>query len=109
MKKTLLNFALVCAVASLSAQQQKTIGSVERLGPEMDLYVPKDAVIEILAEGFGWSEGPLWVNELNALLFSDVPMNKIYRWDEKNGLSVFLEPSGYTGIAPASKKEGPMG
>ncbi len=109
MKKTLLNFALVCAVASLSAQQQKTIGSVERLGPEMDLYVPKDAVIEILAEGFGWSEGPLWVNELNALLFSDVPMNKIYRWDEKNGLSVFLEPSGYTGIAPASKKGGANG
>ena len=77
---------------------------IERLLPEMNEYVAPGAKIEILAEGFGWSEGPVWVDRLNAVLFSDVPDNKIYKWDEKNGLSVFLDPSGYTGIAPRGKK-----
>ncbi|MEC9195820.1 MAG: SMP-30/gluconolactonase/LRE family protein, partial [Bacteroidota bacterium] len=35
---------------------------------------------------------------------SDVPGNKIYQWDKKNGLSIFLSPSGYTGIAPRGDK-----
>jgi len=93
-------------ITSLSSQQKRTIGSVDRLLPEMNQYVAPGAQIEILSEGFGWSEGPVWVSRLNALLFSDVPANKIYQWDEKNGLSVFLNPSGYTGIAPREKKGG---
>ena len=40
--------------------------------------IDTNATIEILAKGFWWSEGPLWVDELQALLFSDVPANKIY-------------------------------
>ena len=109
MKTRFLSFLVACMVASLSAQQKRTIGSVERLSPEMDLYVPKGAQVEILAEGFGWSEGPVWVDELNAVLFSDVPNNKIYQWSQANGLAVFLDPSGYTGIVPASKKGGSNG
>jgi len=42
-------------------------------------------------------------------LFTDVPENKLYRWDETNGLSVFLNPSGYTGYAPNEKKAGGNG
>jgi gluconolactonase len=42
-------------------------------------------------------------------LFTDVPENKLYRWDEANGLSVFLNPSGYTGYAPNEKKAGGNG
>ena len=41
--------------------------------------------------------------------FSDVWNNKAYRWDDKNGLSVFLDPSGFTGIVPANKKAGSNG
>ena len=88
---------------------QKTIGSVERLDPEINLLIDSNAKIEILADGFNWSEGPVWVNELNALLFTDVPENKLYRWDNNNGLSVYLEPSGYTGYAPNEKKAGGNG
>ena len=88
---------------------QKTIGSVERIDPEINLLIAKDAVIEILADGFSWAEGPAWVSELNAVLFSDVPKNKIYKWSEKDGLSVFLNPSGYTGIAPNEKNSGSNG
>lgn len=91
------------------ASAQKTIGSVERIDPEINFLIPEDAVIEILADGFSWAEGPVWVSELEAVLFSDVPKNKIYKWDEKSGLSVFLDPSGYTGIAPNEKNGGANG
>jgi gluconolactonase len=101
-KFILLN--IICFVACLNAQPKRTIGSVERLQPEIDEFVSQEAEIEILAEGFEWSEGPVWVEQLNAVLFSDVPKNKIYRWDEKNGLTIFLDPSGYTGIAPRDKQ-----
>tara|TARA_S200000501_G_scaffold305742_1_gene294198 strand:+ start:143 stop:1153 length:1011 start_codon:yes stop_codon:yes gene_type:complete len=104
MKFKIISVLTICAITSLSAQQKRTIGSVERLLPEMDQYVPIGAEIEILAEGFKWSEGPVWVERLKAVLFSDVPNNKIYKWDEIEGLTVFLDPSGYTGIVPRKRK-----
>lgn len=104
MKLKIIVLFAICFTTYLCAQQNRTIGMIERLLPEMNEYVAPGAKIEILAEGFGWSEGPVWVDRLNAVLFSDVPDNKIYKWDEKNGLSVFLDPSGYTGIAPRGKK-----
>ncbi|RPG65692.1 MAG: SMP-30/gluconolactonase/LRE family protein [Flavobacteriaceae bacterium TMED121] len=110
MKTKILKILLVGIITNLSAQEKReTIGSVERINPEMDLYVPKGSEVEILARGFGWSEGPVWVDQLNAVLFSDVRNNKAYRWDDKNGLSVFLDPSGFTGIVPANKKAGSNG
>ena len=110
MKTKILKILLVGIITNLSAQEKKeTIGSVERINPEMGLYVPKGSEVEILARGFGWSEGPVWVDQLNAVLFSDVRNNKAYRWDDKNGLSVFLDPSGFTGIVPANKKAGSNG
>ncbi|MEZ6106760.1 MAG: hypothetical protein R3B96_11740 [Pirellulaceae bacterium] len=39
----------------------KTIGSIERVSEEIDQLIPADSVIEVLAEGFEWSEGPVWV------------------------------------------------
>lgn len=52
--------------------------------------------IEILTEGFTWSEGPLWLESQQMLIFSDVPHNVIYSWSEKEGLQKYLTPSGYT-------------
>ena len=99
MKLKIIPLFAICFFTYLSAQQKRTIGAVERLLPEMNRFVAPGAEIEILAEGFGWSEGPIWVDRLDAVLFSDVPGNKVYQWDEKNGLSVFLDPSGYTGCS----------
>ena len=92
-----------------SAQEKRTIGSIEQLKPEMSEFISTDNEIEILAEGFQWSEGPVWVKELDAILFSDVPSNKIYQWDESSGLKVFIEPSGYTGVVPNNTKKGSNG
>ena len=75
----------------------------------MEQVISKNAKIEVLAEGFRWSEGPLWVPKLNGLLFSDVPNNKVYLWKEDQGLTLFLDPSGMTEHAPHSSNSGANG
>ena len=89
--------------------QDKFIGSVERLSPEIDNLIEKSAKIEILADGFEWSEGPVWSSQLNSILFSDVPKNIIYSWNEDKGLGTFTRPIGYSGKVPNLKKAGTNG
>ena len=83
----------------------KSIGTIERLDPALDKIISANAKPEIIAEGFEWSEGPLWVEKHNMLLLSDVPMNTIYKWTEAKGKEVYLKPSGYTGAEPSVCKE----
>ncbi|MEK9612644.1 MAG: SMP-30/gluconolactonase/LRE family protein [Flavobacteriaceae bacterium] len=89
---------------------QQNLGSIERIVPEeMNKLIPENSKIEVLSSGFQWAEGPLWVPKLKGVLFSDVPQNKVYLWTEKNGLSLFLDPSGMTDYAPHSTSEGANG
>ena len=74
----------------------QTPAIVTRLDPRIDRIVPHDATIEKLAEGFLFTEGPVWVPD-GFLLFSDPNNNTIYRWSDDDGLSVFRTKSGYTG------------
>src|SRR6266700_4996447 len=90
---------ILCMYALLSActsQAYKTIGSVERIDPALDTIISKNALPEIIAEGFTWAEGPVWVNSQHMLLFSDIPPNRIYKWTESGGQELYLTPSGYT-------------
>jgi gluconolactonase len=87
----------------------ETIGSIERLDPAIDELIPRDAVIEVLAEGFDWSEGPVWVEDGGYLLFSDVPRNTIFRWQEGEGARAWLTPSGSTGAVRGGGGEGSNG
>jgi gluconolactonase len=73
------------------------IGKVIRDSPELDAIIAPDASIEVLASGFGWTEGPVWIKRGGYLLFSDIPRNSVMRWMESGEVSVFLKPSGYTG------------
>jgi gluconolactonase len=74
-----------------------TLGTIERKDPRFDEIAPQDARVERLAEGFDWAEGPVWVKDGEYLLFSDIPPNKVMKWKEGDGVSLFLHPSGYTG------------
>lgn len=57
--------------------------------------IPSGSVQEELADGFWWSEGPVWVGGVDGyLLFTDVPQNKMFKWEEGKDASVFLSPSG---------------
>jgi gluconolactonase len=91
------------------AASPRTIGSIERLDPAIDSIIPADAVIEVLAGGFDWAEGPVWIEDGGYLLFSDVPLNRIYQWQEGAGHRVWLEPSGYTGDVPRGGEPGSNG
>ena len=86
-----------------------TFGTIERNDPRFDRLVPRDATIEKLADGFDWSEGPVWVKKGGYLLFSDVPENTVFRWKEGEKVRVFLKPSGYTGAASRGGEPGSNG
>lgn len=70
---------------------------VERVDPRIDGIVPVNAKLFKLAEGFRFTEGPVWVKDGGYLLFSDPNANRIYKYTESGELSVFREPSGYDG------------
>ena len=82
---------------------------IERLHPALDRLIAPDAKIEILAQGYDWSEGPVWVKNGGFLLFSDVPQNVIVRWKEGDGARAWLKPSGYTGREPRGAELGSNG
>ena len=86
-----------------------TLGTIERLDPRFDKLVPQDARVERIADSFDWSEGPVWDRSRKVLLFSDVPMNTVFQWQEGKGVSVFLKPSGYTGSVPRGGEPGSNG
>ncbi|MAW09249.1 MAG: SMP-30/gluconolactonase/LRE family protein [Flavobacteriaceae bacterium] len=108
MKKN-ISVCFLILISHLVKAQINFIGEIEKLSPDLDKYVGQSSKIEILAKGFEWSEGPVWVDKINSVLFSDVPENKIYKWNENEGLSVYIEPSGYSGKVPTSKKDGSNG
>ena len=87
---------LALLIASCTAQEYPTTGSIVRLSPELDRIIAPGTLPEILAEGFEWSEGPLWLPDQEKVIFSDIPNNSIFEWSEKDGLKLYLKPSGYT-------------
>ncbi|MEE2636812.1 MAG: SMP-30/gluconolactonase/LRE family protein [Acidobacteriota bacterium] len=70
-------------------------GTIVRVDPAFDALVPADASIEKLADGYMFTEGPVWVEadgEAPHLLFSDIPANAIRKWSPTEGTSDFLRP-----------------
>ena len=66
------------------------------LDPRFRSLVLGNAGIERIATGFRFVEGPVWFGDGRFLLFSDIPADRIFRWDETTGgISVFREPSNY--------------
>ena len=66
------------------------------LDPRFQRLVLGNAAIERIATGFRFTEGPVWFGDGRYLLFSDIPNDRIVRWDETDGgISVFREPSHY--------------
>jgi gluconolactonase len=103
--------ALAALSSPADAAQPETLGQIERLDAAFDRLLSPDAKIEVLASGFTWSEGPVWVPQDRGgyLLFSDIPRNTVFRWKEGEGVSVFLCPSGYTGNTYYGREPGSNG
>jgi len=102
---------LVCGASQVMAEKPNypTFGKIDRFDPAFDKLVPPDAKLEKLAEGFVWSEGPVWIRDGGYLVFSDVPKNTAFKWKEGEGISVFLKPSGYSGSTARGDEPGSNG
>lgn len=95
----LVSGVLACGAPEAAERTETQVEQafIIRLSPEMDDLISTSATLDTLAGGFTWSEGPLWLESEKALLFTDVPNNVIHKWSETNGLSTYLEKSGYVG------------
>ena len=110
-----LSLALCAAVALPTLSQDATnenypvLGEIVRLDPALDALLDADAKIQVLATGFEWTEGPVWVPDGQYLLFNDIPRNSTMKWKKGEGVSVFLKPSGYTGAVDYGSEPGANG
>lgn len=91
---------------SCFSQKIKSNSGIERIDPLINKLIPENAELEILAEGFEWTEGPLWLETENKVIFSDIPNNSVFEWSEKDGKKLYLKPAGYTSKV---KREGEPG
>jgi gluconolactonase len=70
--------------------------AVQILHPNFAKYRVTLAAVERLATGFRWCEGPVWFGDGRYLLWSDIPNERIMRWDEETGAtSIFRKPSNF--------------
>jgi gluconolactonase len=77
---------------------QQFPADVMRNDAALDAIVPRNAMIEKVAAGFQFTEGPVWHPD-GYLLFSDPNNNTIYRWSPADGqVTVFRTKSGYAGV-----------
>ena len=106
MKNVLLFLSLLSIISCNSSNNKEkftrlTRGSVQVYDEAAKDFVSENSRIELLVDSLFLAEGPLWVDKLNSLLFTQVAANKIYSWNSNSGFSLYMEPSGYTGIVPA--------
>jgi gluconolactonase len=71
--------------------------AIKILDPAFARYRINSAAIERLATGMRWCEGPVWIGDARCLLWSDLPNNRLMRWDEGTGaVTEFRKPSNFT-------------
>lgn len=106
----LVFLSVILAIGSHASAQKPKVLETGKLIPEdakaFHALVPKNAPIEIIVDGHVWTEGPVWVKDDGYLLFSDIPRNAVYKWQEGKGESLFLKPSGYTGKEKRANEDG---
>ena len=70
--------------------------AIEILDESFRPYRINSAAVERIATGCRWAEGPVWFGDHGCLIWSDIPNDRMLRWDERSGaVSVFRQPTGY--------------
>jgi gluconolactonase len=110
MKKiTFLLLAVGYIISGYTQEIKPGTGTIEFVSKKLSRLIKKDAKVEIIAYGFQFTEGPLWIEKEKMLLLSYVPGNTIYKWTETNGKEVYVKPGGYTDTAKRGGFMGPNG
>lgn len=112
MKKVAIVLLVLNLIISCKSDEKETEKrevqefSIEYIDEKGKQIISENAEIEVIGNGFNWTEGPLWIEKEQMLLFSDVPENKIYQWKEGSTVTTYVQPSGFTSDA---KHTGEMG
>jgi hypothetical protein len=70
--------------------------AIHALEPRFEKYWLKLSAVERLATGLRWAEGPVWFGDGRYLLCSDIPNQRILKWEEETGaVSIFRKPSNF--------------
>jgi gluconolactonase len=113
----IISACVVLSAIGCSDLQQKagadhansSMRKIEIFDAEANKLINSSAEIEVIASGFKWTEGPLYIADGDYLLFSDIPSNRIYKWKEGQDTSVYLEPSGNTSNPDLKNEPGSNG
>src|SRR5436189_6004532 len=104
MKRTYIALAVLATVviAGIGSNAQAPADKVVKLDPALDPLISVGAKIEKVASGFGFTEGPVWVQKGREgyLLFTDIPGNVVWKLTPDGKASVYLSNVGYTGPEP---------
>ncbi|MES2775665.1 MAG: SMP-30/gluconolactonase/LRE family protein [Bacteroidota bacterium] len=107
--KMILYFLFSSGFFGYAQENKPGTGTIEFVSKELSKLIKRDAKVEIIADGFQFTEGPLWLEKEQMLLLSDIPANIIYKWTEANGKEVYVKPGGYTDTAKRGGFMGPNG
>ena len=99
---------LLCAGLLLASVSFKPGIAAPEAAKTSAVLIPEGSKPAAIASGLKWAEGPVWIPDGGYLLFSDVPNNRIHRWSDGTGMSLFLEPSGGT-VAEGFREPGSNG
>lgn len=87
-------FTTKLATAQWQPSQRYPDPSVRIIDPSFTKYKLNLAKVERIATGLRWAEGPVWFGDGRYLLWSDIPNNRIMKWEEETGeVSVFRKPA----------------
>jgi gluconolactonase len=100
--------ALMACSKTQTTMPTKQDASIHILDSAALEFLDADAKLEIISTGHSWSEGPLWLEKQQSLLFTDIPNNAIYQVKDGQS-SIYLQPSGYTGSAQRGGEVGANG
>jgi gluconolactonase len=70
--------------------------SFEVISPQFRNLILFNAAVETLYTGTRWGEGPVWFGDAQHLVWSDIPNNRMLRWMDGAGVSLFRSPSNYS-------------
>ena len=97
--RNILNLMIISLLLSCS-NNEKQNPSITIFDESIENIIISTAEIEELVDSLFIPEGPVWDESSKSLLFVDVLSNKLYKWNEENGASEYISPSGNTGYAP---------
>jgi gluconolactonase len=89
--------ALLAIAGAATAAPLPVAGTIVKEKPALGSLIVAGAKVEKIADGVTWAEGPVWIRDGGYLLLSDPPENRMFRWSAKDGLGIFMKPSGFAG------------